>query len=117
MTGYETCSSAPADVNADQDSFQDKDRQTTLAQALEKELHKAPWQKQLATGPIDDLKKITKTVRPIYEGFWYNSDQGILARLDQAAKKLKECPASGQPGRWQGRACQLQPREELLPLR
>ena len=33
---------------------------------------------------------MTKTVRPTYEGFWYNSDQGILARLDQAAKKLKE---------------------------
>ena len=82
--------SAPADVNADQDSFQDKDRQKTLAQGLEKELHKAPWKKQLATGPIDDLKKMTKTVKPIYEGFWYNSDQDILARLDQAAKKLKE---------------------------
>ena len=89
-SGYETHGSAPADVNADQDSFQDKDRQTTLAQALEKELHKAPWQKQLATGPIDDLKKMTKTVRPVYEGFWYDSDQGILTRLDQAAKKLKE---------------------------
>ena len=33
---------------------------------------------------------MTKTVKPIYEGFWYNSNQGILARLDQAAKKLKE---------------------------
>ena len=89
-SGYETCSSAPADVNANQDSFQDKDRQKTLAQGLEKELHKAPWKKQLATGPIDDLKQMTKTVKPIYEGFWYNSDLDILARLDQAAKKLKE---------------------------
>ena len=42
---YETWGSAPADVNADQDNFQDKDRQKTLAQDLEKELHKAPWQK------------------------------------------------------------------------
>ena len=33
---------------------------------------------------------MTKTVKPVYEGFWYNSDQGILARLDQAARKLKE---------------------------
>ena len=89
-SGYETQGSAPADVNADQDNFQHKDRQKTLAQALEKELHKAPWQKQLALGPIDDLKKMTKTVKPIYEGFWYNSDQDILARLDQAARKLKE---------------------------
>ena len=69
---------------------QDKDRQKTLAQGLEKELHKAPWKKQLATGPIDDLEKMTKTVKPIYEGFWYNSDQDILAGLDQASKKLKE---------------------------
>ena len=88
--GYETQGSAPADVNANQDNFQDKDRQETLAQALEKEFHKAPWQKQLTLGPIDDLKKMTKTVKPIYEGFWYNSDQNILARLDQVARKLKE---------------------------
>ena len=33
---------------------------------------------------------MSKTVEPIYEGLWYNSDQSILARLDQAAKKLKE---------------------------
>ena len=33
---------------------------------------------------------MTKTVKPIYEGFLCNRDQDILARLDQAAKKLKE---------------------------
>ena len=33
---------------------------------------------------------MTKTVKSIYEGFWYNSDQGILARLDQTARKLKK---------------------------
>ena len=87
---YETRGSAPADVNADQDNFQDKDRQKTMAQDLEKELHKAPWQKQIALGPINDLKKITKTVNLIYEGFWYDTYQDILARLDQAARKLKE---------------------------
>ena len=59
-SGYETHGSTPADVNADQDSFQDKDRQKTLAQGLEKELHKALWKKQLATGPIDDLKRMTQ---------------------------------------------------------
>ena len=42
-SGYETCGSALAYVNANQNSFQDKDRQMTLAEALEKELHKAPW--------------------------------------------------------------------------
>ena len=44
---------------------------------------------------------MTKTVKPIYEGFWYNSDQDILARLDQAARKLKE-----------KRAAQLQDNQE-----
>ena len=44
---------------------------------------------------------MTKTVKPIYEGFWYDSDQDILARLDQAARKLKE-----------KRAAQLQDNQE-----
>ena len=89
-SGYETRAYVPADDNADQDSFQDKDRQKTLAQGLEKELHNTPWKKQPATGPLDDLKKMTKTVKPIYEGFWYSSDLDILARLDQVSKELKE---------------------------
>ena len=89
-SGYETRDYVPADDNADQDSFQDKDRQKTLAQGLEKELHKAPWKKQATTGPLDHLEKMTKTVKPIYEGFWYSSDLDILARLDQAFKELKE---------------------------
>ena len=36
-SGYETQGTVPVDVNADQDSFQDKDRQETLAQALEED--------------------------------------------------------------------------------
>ena len=44
---------------------------------------------------------MTKTVKPIYEGFWYDSDQDILARLDQVARKLKE-----------KRAAQLQDNQE-----
>ena len=36
------------------------------------------------------MEKITKTVKPIYDGFWHDKDQDILARLDQAARKLKE---------------------------
>ena len=39
--GYEAQDVAPADINADQDSFQDRDRQKTLAQALEDDLSKA----------------------------------------------------------------------------
>ena len=41
-SGYETQGTAPADVKANQDSFQDKDKQETLAQALEKDLNSAP---------------------------------------------------------------------------
>ena len=93
-SGYKAQGTTPANVSADKDSFQDKDRQKTLAQALEKELHKAPWQKQPATGPINDLESLTKTVKPVYEGFWCDSDQDILARLDQAARKLKEMRAA-----------------------
>ena len=36
------------------------------------------------------MEEITKTVKPIYDGFWHDKDQNILARLDQAARKLKE---------------------------
>ena len=112
-SGYENCDYAPADDNANQD----KDRQKTLAQGLVKELHKAPWKKQLATGPIDDLKKMTKTVKPIYEGFWYNNDQDILARLDQASKKLNERSAQIQDNQEYDNAMPAtsQPSEELLP--
>ena len=89
-SGYETQCTAPADVNADQDSFQDKNRQETLAQALEEDLSKAPWQKESAKGSLEDLEKSTKTVKPTYDGFWYDRDQDIINRLDQAARRLKE---------------------------
>ena len=89
-SGYETQATAPADVNADQDSFQDKDKQEILAQALEEDLSKAPWQKESAKGPLEDLEQITKAVKPIYDGFWHNRDQDIVNRLDQAARRLKE---------------------------
>ena len=71
-SGYETQGTDPADVNSDQDSFQDKDKQETLAQALEDDLSKAPWQKESAKGPLEDLEKIAKTVKPSYEGFWHD---------------------------------------------
>ena len=72
------------------DSFQDKDRQKTLAQALEDDLSKAPWQKESTKEPLEDLEKIAKVVKPIYDGFWCDRDQDIIDRLDQAAKRLKE---------------------------
>ena len=103
-SGYGTQDTTPADVNADQNSFQDKDRQKTIAQALEDDLSKAPWQKESPTGPLVDLEKIAKVVKPICEGFWHNRDQDIIDRLDQAAKRLKE-----------KRAAQLQDNKEGDP--
>ena len=89
-SGYETQDMAPADVSADHDSFQDKDRQKALAQALEDDLSKAPWQKESAKGPLKDLEKIAKVAKPFYDGFWHDRDQDIIDRLDKAAKRLKE---------------------------
>ena len=60
-SGYRTQDTTPADVNTDQDSFQDKDRQKTLAQALEDDLTKAPWQKESDKGPLGDLEKNHKS--------------------------------------------------------
>ena len=74
-SGYETQGTTPADVNADQDCFQDKDRQKGLAQALEKDLSNVPWPKEDPKGPLEDLEKITKTVKPIHDGFWHDRDQ------------------------------------------
>ena len=83
-SGNKTEGATPADVNADQDRFQDKDKQETLAQALKEDLRES------AQGPLEDLEKITKAVKPIYDGFWHNRDQDIINRLDQAARRLKE---------------------------
>ena len=78
-------------VNADQDSFQDKDRQKNLAQALEKELNQAPWQKEKL--PMDHLRTWKRSPR-LSSQFMMDSGvtetQDIINRLDMAARKLKE---------------------------
>ena len=51
-SGYETQGTVPADVNADQDSFQDKDKQETLARALEDDLSKAPGRRNQLKDPL-----------------------------------------------------------------
>ena len=68
---------------------------------MEDDLSKAPWQKESAKGPLEDLEKIAKVAKPIYDGFWHDRDQDIIDRLDQAAKRLKE-----------KRAAQLQDNQE-----
>ena len=61
---------------------------------MEDNLSKAPWQRESAKGPLEDLEKIAKVVRPIYGRFWHDRDQDIIGRLDQASKRLKEKRAS-----------------------
>ena len=36
------------------------------------------------------MEKVTKTVKPVYEGFWHKNDNDILNRLNEAAKKLRD---------------------------
>ena len=118
-SGYETQGTAPADVSADQDSFQDKDKQETLAHALEKDLNNAPWWKESAKGPLEDLEKITKAVKPIYDGFWHDRDHDIINRLDLADRRLKEKRAAQlQNNKEDDTATQDTPqlRPKLLPL-
>ena len=104
-SGYETQTTAPADVNANQDSFQDKEWQKNLAEALKKELNQALWTKQTANGPLEDLEEVSKTAKPVYDGFWHNRDKDIVNRLDLAARKLKE-----------KRAAQLQDKEDDMAI-
>ena len=70
-SGYETQTTVPADVKANLDHFDDKDRQKNLAQTLEKELSQAPWQKEAANGPLEDPETVTKTVKLVCDGFWH----------------------------------------------
>ena len=116
-SGYETQTTVPANVNTNHDNFQDKDRQKNLAQTLEKELSQALWQKEAANGPLEDLETVTKTVKPVYDGFWCDRDQDIN-RLDLAARKLKEKRAAQlQDNKEDDTATQhLQLRQKLLPL-
>ena len=78
-----------ADVNADMDHFKDTDRQEALKQKLDQELNAAPWNKDTSHQALEEMEKISKTVKPVYEGFWKRNDEDILSRLDETAKKLK----------------------------
>ena len=62
----------PADANADMDYFKDTDRQDLLRQQLDKELHEAPWIQDASHQALEQMEKVVKTVRPVYEGFWHH---------------------------------------------
>ena len=80
----------PADANADMDHFKDTDRQALLRQLLDKELHEAQWNQDASHQALEQMEKVVKTVKPVYEGFWHQNDSAILNRWNEAAKKLKD---------------------------
>ena len=59
----------PADANADMDHFQDTDRQDTLRQQLDKELNEALWNKNASEQALEQMERVVKSVKPVYEGF------------------------------------------------
>ena len=81
---------APANACGDMDHFEDTDRQDTLRQQLDKEINGAPWHQDARQKALEEMQKVVKTVKPVYEGFWHQNDSDILDRLNKAAKKLKD---------------------------
>ena len=81
----------PADVNADKDHFKDVDRQDTLRQKLSNELRQAPWKEDTSGPPLQELKRLMKTVKPAHQEFWdhLDKDRETFLRLDAASKKLE----------------------------
>ena len=76
---------ALADAHADMDHFED-----TLRQQLHKEINGAPWHQDASHQALEEMEKVVKTVKPVYEGFWHQNDSDILNRLNETAEKLKD---------------------------
>ena len=85
-----TLMTIPADANADMDHFKDTDRKDILRQQLNKELNEPPWNQDASQQALEQLEKVTKTVQPVHQDFWYKNDSDIAKRLNEAAKKLKD---------------------------
>ena len=91
----------PADVNADKDHFKDADRQDTTRQRLGKELGQAPWNGNTNGQPLQELKRLMKTVKPVHQEFWnqVTKDRETFLRLDAVAKKLEASQAEAKEHR------------------
>ena len=87
---HATHMTVPANINADMDYFKDTDRQNLLRQQLDKELNEVPWNQDASQQALEQMEKVVKTVKPVYEGFWHQHDSDILNRLNEAAKRLKD---------------------------
>ena len=89
-TDGETQMTVPADANADMDHFNDENRKDTLKRQFSTELDAAVWNKDESQPELQGMEKVAKSVKPAYEDFWQESDRDTLARLNEAAKKLKD---------------------------
>ena len=80
----------PADQNADKDFFQDSEQQAAVKQKYDGEIKQAPWNPQAnSENPLMKIGDMITQATPVYEGFWKNSDEDILSRLDAASEELK----------------------------
>ena len=57
---------------------------------MDKEINGAPWYQDASLQAVEEMEKVVKTVKPVFEGFWHQNDSDILNRLNEAAKKLKD---------------------------
>ena len=53
----------------------------------------SPWNKDVSHQALEEMEEISKTAKPVYEGFWKKNDEDILSRLDEATKKLNDIKA------------------------
>ena len=62
-----------------------------LRQKLGNELRQAPWNEGTSEQPLQELKRLMKTVKPAHQEFWDNLDKDMdtFLRLNAAAKKLE----------------------------
>ena len=81
----------PTDVNADKDHFKDVDRQDTLRQKLGNELVQASLNENTSEPPLQELKRLMKTIKSAHQEFWDNLDKEweTFLRFDAVAKKLE----------------------------
>ena len=101
----DTVTVVPADQNADKDFFKDSERQSEVKQKYNSKIKQAPWTPQTdsdnhsddhSDNPLMKIGDLIPKATPVYEGFWKNSDDDILSRLDAASEELKAKRRSNQ---------------------
>ena len=98
----DTVTVVPADQNADKDFFKDSERQSAVKQKYNSKIKQAPWTPQTdsdnhpdthsdnhSDNPLTKIGDLIPKATLVYKGFWKNSDDDILSRLDVASEELK----------------------------